>query len=82
MINQDTTQAEKLSISIDDNNKDIEELHLVIQAVSDIKKNLCDYGFREDFYKIIDNCDSQIRILETQKEENEELLNSCLNTKR
>ena len=81
MVNQDTTdttRAEKLSISIEDNEKDIEKLHLVIQQVSNIKDKLCSFGFSDEFNKIIEKSESQIKYLEDLKKSDEIFLNKII----
>ena len=75
MINQDTTRAEKLSISIEETESEISNLQMVIQEVSNIKDKLFDYGFSDEFNKIIENSESQITYLEGLKESDENILN-------
>jgi len=81
MVNQDTTdttRAEKLSISIEDSELDIKKLHLVIQKVGKIKDELCSFDFSDEFNKIIEKGESQIKYLEDLKKSDEIFLNKII----
>ena len=75
MINQDTTRAEKLEISIDETNNEIEETQHLIQQLEETKRDIDD-DLKFDFQNIIQKCENKINYLEGLKESDEEVLNS------
>jgi len=81
MINQDTTRAEKLSISIEETEQEITETQLLIQQLEEIKNDINDDDLKTDFYSIIQKCENKISYLEGLKENDEEVLNNLINLK-
>ena len=81
MINQDTTRAEKLSISIEETEQEITETQLLIQQLEETKNDIDDDDLKTDFYSIIQKCENKISYLEGLKENDEEVLNNLINLK-
>ena len=63
MINQDTTRAEKLQISIDETSEDIKQIHLVIQGLKDITP--LDNIVKYDINNLVEKYENQINFLES-----------------
>ena len=63
MINQDTTRAEKLQISIDETSEDIKQIHLVIQGLKDITP--LDNIVKNDINNLVEKYENQINFLES-----------------
>lgn len=74
-MENDNTRAEKLKDNIEETDEDISKLQIVIQKLTDIKKD--NYGLDIGNYlsEAIDFCDNQIKFLEDVKESDEKALN-------
>jgi len=80
MINKnDTTRAEQLRDNIDDNEKDISKLQVVIQKLDNIKKDFSEFSVDDKINETIEFCDNQIKFLEDLKESDERTLNLFCN---
>ena len=83
MIDKDTTRAEKLQISIEETNAEIENLHLVIQKIQEVK-DIARSNDTEMFNDNIEKLEAEINYLESIKENDEAILdelNCGLNNK-
>jgi len=81
MINQDTTRAEKLSISIEETDEEIKATQFLIQQLEETKRDIDDDDLKTDFYSIIQKCENKISYLEGLKENDEQVLNNLINLK-
>ena len=75
----ETNKTEKIKNEIENTDEDISKLQIVIQTLKNKKDDLISFGLRDEYYKILDSCDSQIKLLEEVKESKDEYLNlNCL----
>ena len=80
MINQDTTRAEKLSISIEETEQEIKDNINIINQLHETQKDLSfNDDIKGDFQMLIQKLDSKNKYLEEIKENDEEILNQLNN---
>ena len=80
MINQDTTRAEKLSISIEETEQEIKDNINIINQLHETQKDLSfNDDIKTDFQMLIQKLDSKNKYLEEIKENDEEILNQLNN---
>ena len=80
MINQDTTRAEKLSISIEETEQEIKDNINIINQLHETQKDLSfNDDIKTDFQMLIQKIDSKNKYLEEIKENDEEILNQLNN---
>ena len=72
----DNTRAEKLKDNIDEYNKDISKIQVVIQKLKDVDNLVIDdVETKTEINQLINNLDFKIKFLEDLKESDEKTLN-------
>jgi len=72
MINERT---DKLKNSIEETQKEIENLQVVIQAVENLRKDNIDFDVKFELNNLINSFDNKIKFLEDIKDSDEKTLN-------
>ena len=72
MINERT---DKLKDSIEETQKEIENLQVVIQAVENLRKDNSDFEIKYELNNLINSFDNKIKFLEDIKDSDEKTLN-------
>ena len=80
VLEQDTTRAEKLSISIEETEQEIKDNINIINQLHETQKDLSfNDDIKGDFQMLIQKLDSKNKYLEEIKENDEEILNQLNN---